>query len=154
MAKDPKQSTAIVKVVVVDADVLRHRRASAMLPHAERPRATVSRVLSLLVAAVVAATPDDSALDAAFVEFWAALNPKAAQRIAERIARLRPEFEEVQRRLAAGRPYGPGAPTGELHWTAGAAAGSPLLRWAARDNDRSMLVAAELRVDVPAGDAR
>jgi predicted esterase len=39
---------------------------------------------------------------------------------------LQPDFDEARKRVAAGRAYAKGSPTGEIRWTSGVVADSPL----------------------------
>src|SRR5262249_30181722 len=61
-------------------------------------------------------TAQRDALDAAFVEFWAAKNPHQAQQRVDGVLKSGVGFEEAYRRLKRGRAYGP-QQTGQVRLT-------------------------------------
>lgn len=69
-----------------------------------------------LAAAASPSTGQTSPADPAFDAFWKADSRKDAEKAAERIAGSGATFATIYERLAEGRPYRPGAETGELRW--------------------------------------
>jgi hypothetical protein len=65
--------------------------------------------MRILLAVVLAATSlhaqSSAALDRAMAEFWKADDPRAAERVAERILKSGADFDSIAARLAQGRPY-------------------------------------------------
>ena len=71
------------------------------------------RALLPLVAVVALHGQAPAALDKAFVDFWKADDPRAAERAAERVLKADADFDTLYARLKAGRTYGK-EKTGEL----------------------------------------